>query len=403
MLLDANYKDEVFEIPFVNLKISKRIVALVAAGAFVFAGLWGLITSFIELFKWGMYASFFKLFVFNMLELVFAGLIVWDRKNIIFPAAKVISLIFSGLSAFIGLFSGIAFVYWLHGRFAVALVDLLLLAMLVITMFEPLTRYKEYVRKFWFIPTAILFLTNLIFFFVTVRSFRWNWMGYVENLAVFIAIAAWSLWIANTEYAPLYINGKDLWVMICEKFAALKEKASQPKPQNPQNAPMTSQLPYEGQGAPVQGGYAMGAGAPQQGAPVSQEFSGQVPYQDPVPVQNGKFAGHIDMAMHILFLFLSCGIWQLIWMFKVTEHQNGYCKGMPVRTAAVELLLSMFVPFYWLYWTYQTGKRIDVMAREVGLQSDMATMGLILSLFIPIVPIIMYQSKINEIAARRGY
>ena len=57
----------------------------------------------------------------------------------------------------------------------------------------------------------------------------------------------------------------------------------------------------------------------------------------------------------------------------------------------------MFVPFYSIYWTYKSAQRIDKLAKSVGVVSDLTTPCLILEFFVPIVPPILMQDKINKI------
>ena len=58
----------------------------------------------------------------------------------------------------------------------------------------------------------------------------------------------------------------------------------------------------------------------------------------------------------------------------------------------------LFVPFYIIYWTYKTAQRVDKMAAAKGISSDMATLCLILAIFVPIIPPILLQDKMNNIA-----
>lgn len=57
----------------------------------------------------------------------------------------------------------------------------------------------------------------------------------------------------------------------------------------------------------------------------------------------------------------------------------------------------MFVPFYSIYWTYKSAHRIDMLGYEKGIQGETATLSLILSLFVPILPPILMQSKLNSV------
>ena len=54
-------------------------------------------------------------------------------------------------------------------------------------------------------------------------------------------------------------------------------------------------------------------------------------------------------------------------------------------------------PFYSVFWTYKSAQRIDKLAKERGVASDLATLCLILALFVGIVPPILMQEKINGI------
>ena len=56
----------------------------------------------------------------------------------------------------------------------------------------------------------------------------------------------------------------------------------------------------------------------------------------------------------------------------------------------------MFVPFYQIYWFYKHGLRIDSMSKQKNINtSDMATLCLLLGIFIPIVACILMQDRIN--------
>lgn len=105
---------------------------------------------------------------------------------------------------------------------------------------------------------------------------------------------------------------------------------------------------------------------------------------------------YCGMAKHILLLLLTCGIWQLVWIYKISDFSNAVTDEEPWN-AAVKLLLCMFIPFYFIYWTYKAAQRIDKLAALNGIMSDLATICLILSIFIPIVPPILMQDKVNNI------
>ena len=68
------------------------------------------------------------------------------------------------------------------------------------------------------------------------------------------------------------------------------------------------------------------------------------------------------------------------------------------RDPTKKLLLCLFVPFYIIFWTYKTAQRVDKMAAAKGISSDMATLCLIFAIFVPIIPPILLQDKMNNIA-----
>lgn len=115
-----------------------------------------------------------------------------------------------------------------------------------------------------------------------------------------------------------------------------------------------------------------------------------------VPVNEKTSAeGYIDLAMHVLLMLLTCGVWMYIWIYRTTDYLNK-CKNAEPRTPVNQLLLCMFVPFYIIYWTYQSAQRIYLMAKKKGMNESISTMCLVLEIFIPIVPPILMQSKINS-------
>lgn len=103
-----------------------------------------------------------------------------------------------------------------------------------------------------------------------------------------------------------------------------------------------------------------------------------------------------SLVPHVLLLLFTCGIYYLVWIYRTTDSLNA-CKNEEYRTPVNKLLLCMFVPFYSIYWTYKSAHRIDMLGYEKGIQGDTATLSLILSLFVPILPPILMQSKLNSV------
>ena len=111
------------------------------------------------------------------------------------------------------------------------------------------------------------------------------------------------------------------------------------------------------------------------------------------PVRSEAYCG---LVKHILLLLFTCGIWLLIWIYRMTAYTNGV-EGEEDRDPTKKLLLCMFVPFYQIFWTYKTAQRIDKLATSRGVASDLSTLCLILEIFVPFIPPILMQDKMNAI------
>lgn len=110
---------------------------------------------------------------------------------------------------------------------------------------------------------------------------------------------------------------------------------------------------------------------------------------------------YCGLTKHILLLLFTFGIWFLIWIYRITSYTN-CVKDEEERNPTKKLLLCLFVPFYQIYWTYKSAQRIDKMAAAKGLQSDLSTLCLILAIFVPIIPPILMQDKLNAIATSKN-
>ena len=109
--------------------------------------------------------------------------------------------------------------------------------------------------------------------------------------------------------------------------------------------------------------------------------------------------GYCGMTKHVLLLLFTFGIWQYIWIYRTTKLLNS-CPFAPKRNPVTKVLLCMCVPFYLIYWTYQSARSIDAFARQNGISSDITSGATVLALFVGFVPPILMQSKINQICER---
>ena len=106
---------------------------------------------------------------------------------------------------------------------------------------------------------------------------------------------------------------------------------------------------------------------------------------------------YISIGRHICLLLFTCGIWQFIWIYKATVFTNS-APDEEKRNPMSKLLLCMFIPFYMIYWTHKTAQRIDKIAEAKGIGSSLGKSCLVLAIFVSILPPILIQGKINQIA-----
>lgn len=107
-------------------------------------------------------------------------------------------------------------------------------------------------------------------------------------------------------------------------------------------------------------------------------------------------SAYCDMGKHILLLFLTFGVWYYIWIYRMTGYLNAV-EDEEYRDPTKKLLLCIFVPFYAVYWIYKSAQRVDKLAAQKGVTSELSTLCLVLALFVGVVPPILIQDKVNAI------
>lgn len=120
------------------------------------------------------------------------------------------------------------------------------------------------------------------------------------------------------------------------------------------------------------------------------------PYNSPKHNRKNPNDYRFSIGLHIFLLIFTFGIWYLYWIHKTTDYTNSY-ETFEYRNPTSKLLLCILVPFYLIYWTYKTAKRIDIISKEKSVHSDLSTISCILSIFVPIIPPVLIQDKINKL------
>ena len=118
--------------------------------------------------------------------------------------------------------------------------------------------------------------------------------------------------------------------------------------------------------------------------------------QEPLPTYQPKvWDGRCDMLKHILLLIFTFGVWYCIWIYRTTGFLNG-TRDSSDRNPTNQLLLCIFVPFYLIYWVYQSARRTDVQAADLGIPCDLGVLCLVMAFFVPLLPPILMQDKFNR-------
>lgn len=112
-----------------------------------------------------------------------------------------------------------------------------------------------------------------------------------------------------------------------------------------------------------------------------------------------------DPALVLVFILLTCGIYYLYFIYKVSEETQEYL-GEPDTAPIVDMLLCFLTCGLWnIYWDYKTGKKIARMDERAGLPvTDNAVLYLILDLLgvggfasVGIINAVLQQDSLNRI------
>ena len=102
------------------------------------------------------------------------------------------------------------------------------------------------------------------------------------------------------------------------------------------------------------------------------------------------------LLLHFILWLVTFGVWQRIWLFKTTNILNAE-EGCEKRPAWLCLLLSFVVPCYYFFWTYETVKGVEKIAKRNEVEANLANRCLIFSLIFPFVSGVLIQDTLNEI------
>lgn len=321
-----------------------------AGGLFAFLALYALINTVQFLnYSWIGFSVFIQFFA--LICYIIAAILLFTNRRDWLACAGFGVLAFEKLCClFIPYVSG-------KGTIFFSLIAYAATALFALAFFtDLLPQLKETALQFWFLPAVLVLALAFLNGFLLLLN--WGFLFAVK-----------SLFYSAIEAAALLFSA--MWIVF------------------PEGAPSLSSLGFGKTGTADSTGTENpdGSTAPKQ--PASMFISGYAG----IPAD-----AYCGLAKHILLLLFTFGIWNCIWIYKMTQHLNALPEEEQ-RSPVANLLLCIFVPFYNVYWTYKSAQRLDKLSARCGLSSDLAMLCLILAIFVSIVPPILMQDKLNTILA----
>lgn len=108
--------------------------------------------------------------------------------------------------------------------------------------------------------------------------------------------------------------------------------------------------------------------------------------------------GDQDLVKFIILCIVTFGIWYYIWIYNTGKNLG---IGGKSTDAGLELILVMFIPFYYIYWLYKASKNVEEQLKVYGrAANDVCAITLILGALVGFLfGIVFLQYKINELAS----
>ena len=89
----------------------------------------------------------------------------------------------------------------------------------------------------------------------------------------------------------------------------------------------------------------------------------------------------------------------LVWTYHVTKNLNKV-NGVDWRNGKNELLLCLFLPFFYPYWFFKTGEYVEAYGQEKAKSVNLEVLALVFAFICPLFSTVLIQNKINVVAGK---
>lgn len=137
---------------------------------------------------------------------------------------------------------------------------------------------------------------------------------------------------------------------------------------------------------------------PGQTAFAAQPQQPAAPDQGPAPTIPPE--GYIGIVKLIVLSLITFGIYVFIWIYRTTRFFDVALNRQGSFSPGVEVVLCLFVPFYFIYWVYKQSKAAEEAHRRRGNpgNDDLAIINLLLTIFgFSIIAYALLQDQINKL------
>lgn len=107
-----------------------------------------------------------------------------------------------------------------------------------------------------------------------------------------------------------------------------------------------------------------------------------------------------NIALSVIFCFITCGIYGIYWFVCLTDDVNEVSGEYSTSGVLAFILTIVTCGIYGLYWAYKMGDKLDIAKQKRGIPaSNGGILYLIVFMFGGIIAYALIQNELNKLAA----